>query len=174
MHTSCANEQLSLHWLFSTCALTFQAGRSSTSVLHAEATGRVKKLFTLWSAYRKKNNSPKKVVNFPKASQTLCVFAEHLSLVTQAGGNTHTKVAKQVWVSGTFNQAEKSPARIWNEEWGHQGFITSAPSKASREGVADDTQTHKQTTEPKHLKKCVWRAGYWGEYLNETMKGGWC
>lgn len=99
----------------------------------------------------------------------MCVFAEHLSLVTQAGRNTHTKVARQVWVSGTLNQAEKSPARIWNEEWGHQGLITSAPSKASCENVAECCRWY-ANTQANHWAKTSLKMYMKGRILGGTLK----
>lgn len=150
LNISCENEQIkhSLHWLFSIYALTSQSGRSSTSVLNEEAAASVKKLFTLWSACRKKTKPLQlqgKVWNFPKASQTplmtLCVgLFERLSLAlifSQTSRNKHSLRGGKTSLGPGDSQSRQEINCMGLEwGWGHLGIITSTPRKASHENTA--------------------------------------
>lgn len=77
---------------------------------------------------------------------------------THAGGET----SLDLWYS---HSSWKTTSKDLESEMGTSGIYNLRAPQRGLLSVADDTQTHKQTTEPKHPKRCVWRAGYWGGIL---------
>lgn len=187
LQSSCENEQFKshLHWLFPVLSLSSQEDQAHRCWMRKPQQVSRSSSHPGQLAEKKPPWLQGKVLNFPKASQPpLMMWASLRTSFCSALIFSHTSRNKHSHKDGKTSLGpgdSQSSRKITCKdlEWGHWGFITSAPRKANSENgavvlSADDTETHRQATATKQLQKVCMKGRILGEYLNENMKEGWC